>query len=202
MIKEACVESYKQAKIASLNGANRIELCENLSVGGTTPSYGTIKMSVENLQIPIFVMIRARGGNFVYNDEELAIMKNDILMCKQLKVSGVVFGILTKDNKIDLKNMKILCDLAKPMQITFHKAIDEVDNPLEWIDDLAYLGVTRILTSGKKEKAIDGVNLINEMIRKANSSIKILVAGKVTKENLEILSKLIDTDEFHGRQIV
>lgn len=202
MIKEACVESYEQAKIASINGANRIELCENLAVGGTTPSYGTIKMSVENLRIPIFVMIRARGGNFIYDDEELEIMKNDILMCKQLKVAGVVFGILTKDNKIDLEKMKILCDLAKPMQITFHKAIDEVENPLEWIDNLTSLGVTRILTSGKQEKAIDGVNLINEMIKKSQSNIKILVAGKVTKENLKTLSELIDTDEFHGRQIV
>jgi len=135
MIKEACVESFEKSLEAQNNGANRIELCENLAVGGTTPSYGTVKVCLEKLNIPIFPMIRARGGNFVYSKEEIEIMKEDIKAFKDLGVKGVVFGFLTSDNKIDLELTKELVDLAYPMEVTFHKAIDEIVNPLDYIDE-------------------------------------------------------------------
>ena len=202
MIKEACVESFKKSLEAQNNGANRIELCENLAVGGTTPSYGTVKVCLEKLNIPIFPMIRARGGNFVYSKEEIEIMKEDIKAFKDLGVKGVVFGFLTSDNKIDLELTKELVDLAYPMEVTFHKAIDEIVNPLDYIDDLVNIGIKRILTSGGKATALEGKDLINEMIKKSNKRLKIVVAGKVTKENLNELSNLISSDEFHGKLIV
>ena len=202
MIKEACVESFEKALEAQNNGANRIELCENLAVGGTTPSYGTVKICLEKLNIPIFPMIRARGGNFVYSKDEIKIMKEDIKIFKELGVKGVVLGCLTSDNKIDLEFTKELVDLAYPMEVTFHKSIDEILNPLDYIDDLVNIGIKRILTSGGKATALEGKDLINEMIKKSNGRLKIVVAGKVTKENLNRLSNLISADEFHGKLIV
>ena len=202
MIKEACVESFEKALEAQNNGADRIELCENLSVGGTTPSYGTVKICLEKLNIPIFPMIRARGGNFVYSKDEIEIMKEDIKIFKELGVKGVVLGCLTSDNKIDLELTKTLVNLAYPMEITFHKAIDEISNPLDYIEDLVNIGIKRILTSGGKATALEGKDLINEMIKKSNGRLKIVVAGKVTKGNLNGLSNLISADEFHGKLIV
>ena len=202
MIKEACVESFEKALEAQSNGANRIELCENLAVGGTTPSYGTVKICLEKLNIPIFPMIRARGGNFVYSKDEIEIMKEDIKVFKDLGVKGLVLGCLTSDNKIDLELTKTLVNLAYPMEITFHKAIDEISNPLDYIEDLVNIGIKRILTSGGKATALEGKDLINEMIKKSNGRLKIVVAGKVTKENLNGLSNLISADEFHGKLIV
>ena len=202
MIKEACVESFEKALEAQSNGANRIELCENLAVGGTTPSYGTVKICLEKLNIPIFPMIRARGGNFVYSKDEIEIMKEDIKIFKELGVKGVVLGCLTSDNKIDLELTKELVDLAYPMEVTFHKAIDEILNPLDYIDDLVNIGIKRILTAGGEATALEGKDLINEMIKKSNGRLKIVVAGKVTKGNLNGLSNLISADEFHGKLIV
>lgn len=202
MIKEACVESFEKALEAQSNGANRIELCENLAVGGTTPSYGTVKICLEKLNIPIFPMIRVRGGNFVYSKDEIEIMKEDIKIFKELGVKGVVLGCLTSDNKIDLELTKELVDLAYPMEVTFHKAIDEILNPLDYIDDLVNIGIKRILTSGGEATALEGKDLINEMIKKSNGRLKIVVAGKVTKRNLNGLSNLISADEFHGKLIV
>ena len=202
MIKEACVESFEKALEAQSNGANRIELCENLAVGGTTPSYGTVKICLEKLNIPIFPMIRARGGSFVYSKDEIEIMKEDIKIFKELGVKGVVLGCLTSDNKIDLELTKKLVNLAYPMEATFHKAIDEIQNPLDYIDDLVNIGIKRILTSGGKATALEGKDLINEMIKKSNGRLKIVVAGKVTKENLNGLSNLILANEFHGKLIV
>ena len=202
MIKEACVESFEKALEAQNNSANRIELCENLAVGGTTPSYGTVKICLEKLNIPIFPMIRARGGNFVYSKDEIEIMKEDIKVFKDLGVKGLVLGCLTSDNKIDLELTKTLVNLAYPMEITFHKAIDEISNPLDYIEDLVNIGIKRILTSGGKATALEGKDLINDMIKKSNGRLKIVVAGKVTKENLNELSNLISADEFHGKLIV
>ena len=202
MIKEACVESFEKSLEAQNNGANRIELCENLAVGGTTPSYGTVKVCLEKLNIPIFPMIRARGGNFVYSKDEIEIMKEDIKLFKELGVKGIVLGCLTSENKIDLELTRELVDLAYPMEVTFHKAIDEITNPLDYIDDLVNIGIKRILTSGGKATALEGKDLINEMIKKSNEKLKVVVAGKVTKENLNELSNLICANEFHGKLIV
>ena len=201
-IKEACVENFAEALAAQAAGADRIELCENLVGGGTTPSYGTIKKCMEKLNIPVFVMIRPRGGNFVYSEDEISIMKEDILLCKQFGVQGVVFGLLTKDDKVDEKNTSELIGLARPMQVTFHKAFDELDDMNEALETLIRLGVNRILTSGTRETALEGAVVLNPLIELAKGRITIVAAGRITKDNLSDLSRLIGTTEFHGRKIV
>ncbi len=202
MIREKCIGSYLEAIEAEELGAERVELCDNLYEGGTTPSYGTIKKVVEKLSIPVFVIIRPRGGDFFYNEDEIEIMKEDIRVCKSLGVSGVVIGALNTNKSINYDVIKDMVDLAKPMSVTFHKAIDELENPVIEVQKLAKIGVNRILTSGTKETALEGKDIINDMIKEAKDDIIIVVAGKVIKDNLEEISKLIPSKEYHGKKIV
>ena len=202
MIKEACVESFSEAVLAEKRGADRIELCDNLSEGGTTPSYGTIKTTLEKIKIPVFVMIRPRGENFCYNKNEIEIMKKDIEMCKSLGVKGIVLGVLNKNDEIDYPLLKDLVELASPMEVTFHKAIDELENPILEIKNLAKSGVKRILSSGTKAKALDGKDVLKKMIEEAGEDITIIVAGGITSKNLEEVSKEIISSEYHGKKIV
>lgn len=202
MIKEVCVESFSEALAAEKRGADRIELCDNLYLGGTTPSYGTIKMAMEKLTIPAFPIIRPRGGNFRYSKEEIEIMKEDIKVCKSLGVKGVVLGVLTADNKVDFETLKELVDLASPMEVTFHKAVDELENPVEVIDRFVEIGVKRILSSGTKETALEGKDILNAMIKKADNRIIILIAGKVTSDNFEEVAAAIPSTEYHGKKII
>lgn len=202
MIKEACVENFAEAIAAFESGATRIELCENLMVGGTTPSYGTIKLCSEKLNIPVFPIIRPRGGNFVYSNEEFEIMKADIKVCKELGMPGVVLGILTPANKVDIERTTELIEIAKPMQVTFHKAFDDAEDTFQALEDIISCGADRILTSGTKDTAEEGKEILKSIIEKANGRIKIVVAGKVTSENIQELSQQIPSDEFHGKKIV
>ena len=202
MIKEACVESFIDAIEAEKRGADRIELCDNLSQGGTTPSYGTIKLALSTLKIPVFPIIRPRGGDFYYTPAEIEVIKEDIKICKSLGVKGVVLGILTADKKIDFKTLAEFMELAKPMEVTFHKAIDELEDPTLVIDELINLGVKRILSSGTKPTALEGRDILNKMIEKAGDRLTIVVAGKVTKEILPEVSSLISAKEYHGKVIV
>ena len=201
-LKEACVESFFEAKEAEKRGADRIELCDNLSMGGTTPSYGTIKKTLEKLKIPVFPIIRPRGGDFCYSSDEIEIMKEDIKICKSLGAKGVVRGMLTEDKKIDFELVKEFVSLAAPMEVTFHKAIDELENPVEAIDSLAEAGIKRILSSGTKATALEGADILNKMINKAGDRITIVVAGKVTSENFKEVSEKIVSSEYHGKIIV
>lgn len=202
MIREKCIGSFLEAIEAQELGAERVELCDNLTEGGTTPSYGTIKMVVEKLNIPTFVIIRPRGGDFYYTPEEIEIMKEDIKVCKNLGVKGVVIGALNRDNTINYKAIQDMITLAKPMSVTFHKAIDELKDPVSEVKKLAKIGVNRILTSGTKETALEGKEILKKMIKEAGDEIIIIVAGKVTKENLDKISTLIPTKEYHGKKIV
>lgn len=202
MLREKCIGSFLEAIEAQKLGAERVELCDNLEEGGTTPSYGTIKMVVEKLDIQAFVIIRPRGGDFFYTEEELEIMKEDIRVCKKLGVKGVVIGALNRDNTINYEAIKEMIELAKPMSITFHKAIDELADPVAEVKKLADLGVDRILTSGTKETALEGKDILNAMIKEAGDDIIIIVAGKVTKDSLKEISETIPSKEYHGKKIV
>lgn len=202
MIKEACVGNFIEAKKAEDAGAQRIELCENLYEGGTTPSYGTVKKVLEEIKIPVLVMIRPRGGNFCYTPSEIDIMVEDIRLFKKIGVKGIVLGFLTKDNKIDYPILKNILKETKGMEITFHKAIDEVNNPVEEVEKLAELGIDRILTSGKAKTALGGKEVLNQMIDIAAGKIKIVVAGGVTLENFQEVRSKISSTEFHGKKIV
>ena len=138
ILLEACVGCYEEAKRAEMLGADRIELCDNLEEGGTTPSYGTIYLAKKNINIPISVIIRPRGGNFVYSNDEFEIMKKDIIICKELGVETVVFGILNKNNTIDIDRTRELVDLAQGLKVTFHMAFDEIYDKFKALEQLIY----------------------------------------------------------------
>jgi copper homeostasis protein len=203
LILEACVETYQQAVSAEANGALRIELCDRLDLGGTTPSFELICVLFKTMRIPIMAMVRPRGGDFVYSDAEFNQMQKEIGQLKSLGCRGVVFGLLTPDGEIDVERTKKLVDLARPMQVTFHKAFDECPDLFRALEDLKKTGVDRLLTSGGKATALEAVVILNQLIEKSGEKPKLIVAGKVTHQNINELKDLIpNAREFHGRKIV
>jgi len=203
MIIEACVESYEEAVRAQELGASRLELCACLEVGGTTPDYDLIKKVMETVKIPVKVMIRPRGGNFIYTQKELSTMINNILKCKSLGVEEIVFGILTDNNEMNLTQTKDLAELADPMSITIHKAIDRVVDPEGTIKSLREIpNVVGVLTSGQAPTAVEGIRMLKKMLNSCGEDIELIVAGKVTPENLPFLIDEIGAKAYHGRKIV
>jgi copper homeostasis protein len=203
MIKEACVETFEEAVLAEQRGANRIELCSDLTNDGLTPSPELMQKTCATLEIPVMVMIRSRAGNFVHPEEEINQMKTDIDRAKQAGAAGVVFGLLTPENKIDVENTRLLAKYAQPLPVTFHKAIDELENPVDGVRILKEIdGIKRILTSGGKTTAKEGAKILRKMQEEAGQNLIILVAGKVTNENVEEIQQLTGAKEFHGRRIV
>ncbi len=200
---EACVETLEDAILAAQNGANRIELCGDLSVGGITPSAELTVSCLTALHIPIMAMVRPRGGNFVYSPAEFAEMKASIDYFKSVGVAGVVFGILDENNEVDVARTEALTELAKPLLVTFHKAIDDTPDPSESIQKLAQIaGIQRVLTSGGKATALEGSTMLRKMQAIAEGKITVLAAGKVTKENLGEVHHAVGTSEYHGKRIV
>lgn len=202
ILKEACVGSFKEALSAVSKGAHRLELCDNLQEGGTTPSYGTIALAQEKLQTPLLVMIRPRGGNFVYTPDEIEIMLRDIKTCKNLGVYGVVFGALTADNTLDMATMKTLVAVSKPMKITCHMAFDELDDSNAGLDRLIELGIDRVLTKGSKTNATDGINTLKQLVAHAAGRITIVAGGGVNAENYQMIADATGIREVHGTKIV
>lgn len=202
-IKEACVGNLKDALAAEQKGADRIELCANLQVGGTTPSEKLITDAMNELKIPIRVMIRPRGGDFVYSSEELAEMTVAIEFCKSIGVEGVVFGVLNDDLSMDIAAISKLITIAKPLKVVIHKAIDETPNLLEAVRELIDIGgVTTILTSGGAVTALEGKETLKQMLELAQRKIEIMPAGKVTSENVETLHGFLGSTAYHGKRIV
>jgi copper homeostasis protein len=203
MIKEACVESFEEAKKAEQLGADRIELCSDLTSGGLTPSFELMQKTCSKLKVPVLVMIRPRAGDFAYSKTEISQMQLEIDLAKQAGAAGVVFGILTPDGKIDLENTIKLADYASPLPVTFHKAIDQMADPVSGVKVLNIInGITRILTSGGKPMAMEGLETIRQMIKTASDKITTVVAGKLTDKNVRKIKKLTGAKEFHGRKIV
>ncbi len=203
MIKEACVETLEEAVKAEWLGAERVELCSNLEIDGLTPHPDLVRNTCLTLNIPVMVMIRPRPGNFVYSGKEIQKMKSAIDMAKEAGATGVVFGLLTPENRIDEINTKILADYASPLSVTFHKAIDEVDNLLEAVKTLQRIQtVNYILTSGGKATALEGASQIRKMVEVSNGIPEIIAAGKVTTENLDEIRKLTGAKAFHGKRVV
>lgn len=186
MILEICSGSYRSALTANNSGADRVELCSELSVGGITPSHGTIVKTIENLSIPVFVLIRPRGGDFTYSDDEFDIMNRDIEFCKSVGVGGIVSGVLNANFTIDLERTKELIELSKPMPFTFHRAFDWTKNPLEALEQLIELGAARVLTSGQKTTAQEGFDLLSELQHQASGRIGILPACGIGPKNCKM----------------
>jgi copper homeostasis protein len=182
---------------AQKGGANRVELCENLHDGGTTPGAGSILFARKNLHIGLFVMIRPRGGDFCYTDDEFLIIQHDIAMAKEMGADGVVFGILCPDGTIDRERMKLLVELSRPMGITCHRAFDMTADPHQAMDDLIGLGIDRILTSGQQPTAPQGAALIRELIRRSAGRIIIMPGSGVKEHNVVGLIRSTGATEVH-----
>lgn len=209
MIKEFCAENFTNIPTAIRNGAGRIELCDNLAVGGTTPSTGVIEEVVAyagEKSIPVMTIIRPRGGNFVYNDIELKIMHTDLIEAKKIGTDGVVLGCLTKDGWLDEEALELLIDTAEGLQITFHMAFDTLtkENQFKAIDWLAEHDVHRILTHGGPSGTAIETNFdhLKELINYANHRIIILPGGGITDKNAEAVVEALQVSEIHGTKIV
>ena len=197
-IIEIATSDYLTTKSAVEGGADRIELCAALTEGGITPSHGMIKRCRENFDVDLFPIIRPRGGDFLYNNEEFEIMVSDVLLCKQTGCDGVVIGLLNKDGSIDLHRTSRLIELAYPLEITFHRAFDRCRDPFEAMEQLIQLGCNRILTSGQKPAAPDGIELIKELVRLSDGRIIIMPGSGVRKENIRELAEKSGATEFHS----
>ena len=187
MIFEVCASSFESAKNAQIAGAQRIELCSELGVGGITPSYGLITKVMEELSILNCVLIRPRSGDFTYSDEEFDIMLRDIKFCKELDCEGVVTGVLHKDGEIDIERTKRLMEAAGSMDFIYHRAFDCTPNPEKAIEELKKLGVKRILSSGQKKTAIEGLPLLKKLNKIADGKISIMAGGGISPESITFL---------------
>ncbi|MEO8772945.1 MAG: copper homeostasis protein CutC [Gelidibacter sp.] len=186
MYLEICASNYQSAINAQNAGAHRIELCSELAVGGITPSYGLIKHSLQNLTIPVFILIRPRSGNFTYSDAEFEIMKQDIIICKESGCKGIVSGVLNPDNTIDIVRTQELIELTKPMAFTFHRAFDWTPNPFEALKTLMALKADRILTSGQASTAEKGILILNQLKELADDALSILPGSGINQKNILI----------------
>jgi copper homeostasis protein len=197
-IIEIATTDFETTKAAVKGGADRIELCAALVEGGTTPSAGLMRICRENFTIPIFPIIRPRGGDFLYSDEEFGIMLADIMLAKELGCDGIVTGILKKDGRIDKKRTAQLVKAAYPMEVTFHRAFDRAIDPFASLEDIIDTECTRLLTSGQQQGAVAGAELIGKLVKKANHRITIMPGSGVRKENIRQLAETTGATEFHS----
>ncbi|NQN50001.1 copper homeostasis protein CutC [Streptococcus suis] len=207
MIKEFCSENHIDVAKAISKGAQRIELCDNLAVGGTTPSYGVIRqvcqLAHEN-EVTVMTMIRPRGGNFCYDEAEIEMMVEDCKVAKELGSDGLVFGVLTKDNWLDQVALERLFAVSQGCQIVFHMAFDQIprQHQFEAIDWLAAHGVTRILTRGSLTGfALNNVEWLQEIVAYAQGKIEILIGGGLTVDNVPVLLEKLPVDQVHGTRL-
>ena len=194
---EICSFNLASAMVAQGNGADRIELCASPAEGGVTPSAGTIRLAREQLRIAIYPIIRPRGGDFLYSDAEFRVMLRDIEYCKQVGCNGVVIGMLCADGTIDQPRCARLVEAAYPLGVTFHRAFDWAVNPFEALETIIQLGCERILTSGQRPTAEDGVELIDQLVRQADDRIVIMPGSGVRSGNIVSLAEKTGAAEFH-----
>jgi copper homeostasis protein len=196
-IIEVCVDSVESAVAAQKGGAARVELCADLAAGGTTPAAGMIEVVRKNLDIGLHVMIRPRSGDFAYSDVEFAVMKADIAAAKKRGADGVVLGILRPDRQLDVERTQVLTGLARPLSVTFHRAIDIVPDPLRALSDLVDIGVDRILTSGQAPTAIEGIPLLKRAIEAAEGKVVIMPGAGISQANIRRLLEETGAREVH-----
>jgi len=196
-ILEVCAFNIQSCIVAEQVGAQRIELCDNPKEGGTTPSYGTIQRVKEKVSIALYPIIRPRAGDFLYNEDEFAIMRKDIEVCKQLGCEGISTGIQLKDSSIDTERMKRMVEWAYPMGVTCHKVFDITPEPFAALEALIDCGCERILTSGLKATAVEGMDMLAKLIAASEGRIIIMPGGGVRANNISILAEKTGAKEFH-----
>ena len=195
---EICCGSVQSAANAKAGGAVRVELCQGLIEGGTTPSPATIEYAVKELGLQVFVLVRPRGGDFCYNELEIKTMEEDVEFCKRAGVAGIVVGFLHPDGSIDTELTRRFVKLAAPLPVTFHRAFDRCPEPLKALEQIIDCGCARILTSGCKPTAMEGADMLKQLVQQANGRIKILAGSGVTPENAAALRKKTGAPEIHG----
>jgi copper homeostasis protein len=201
---EICVDSVESAINAQAAGADRVELCDNLIEGGTTPGYGSIVSARTNLDIGLHVIIRPRGGDFLYSDLEFDIMRRDIEICGECGVDGIVTGILLAGGNIDVERTAKLFEFAYPMSTTFHRAFDMCNDPVQGLEDVIATGASRLLTSGMKNNTQDGIELIRQLVIQADERIIIMPGGGIDETNVALIVTATKVREIHltGRNTI
>ncbi len=197
MLLEVCAFNLQSSIIAERAGAKRVELCENPADGGTTPSYGTIKQTREKIGISLYPIIRPRGGNFFYDEDEFAIIKQDILLCKQLGCDGISTGVHLQNGEIDTDRFKRIVEWAYPMGVTCHRVFDATPDPFKALEEIIDCGCERILTSGQKSGAPEGIELLADLVQRAEGRIIIMPGAGVRSSNIEKLIGGTGATEFH-----
>jgi copper homeostasis protein len=199
ILVEACVDSVASSVAAERGGAQRLELCDALFDGGTTPSAGMIAACKETVSIPVFVMIRPRGGGFVYSGAERDVMRRDVVVARELGADGVVIGGLSNDGTVDLALVRSLVRAARELPVTFHRAFDLTPDFETALESLAEAGVQRVLTAGGASTAVDGATALAELVRQAGSRVTVMAGGGVREENVRSLVSVSGVREVHVR---
>jgi copper homeostasis protein len=195
---EACVDSVEAAIAAQEGGADRVELCADLLEGGVTPSVGTIRLTCKRLSIPVHVLIRPRAGDFCYSEAEFEVMRLDVEQVLELGADGVVFGLLNADGSVDRERTGALVEAARPLRVTFHRAFDMARDAHKALDELVALDVERVLTSGQEETALEGAELIAELVRRAGERIAVMAGGGVNERNVGRIAAQTGVREVHA----
>ena len=196
-IIEICLESVESVIAAEKGGADRVELCSDLFEGGLTPTIGTVKTALKTSNIKINALIRPRGGDSCYSDEEFEVMKEDIKAFKETGINGIVFGILTPEGDVDVKRSKEIIELARPLAVTFHRAFDMTRDPYKSLEELIELGVDRVLTSGQEATVPEGADLLEELVQIAGDRIIVMPGCGITERNFPKLRDKIKAKEYH-----
>lgn len=194
---EVCVDSVESAVNAESGGASRVELCSDLVEGGITPSLGLLRQVKKRVKLPVYVMLRPRGGDFVYSDEELEVMKDDLRLMKENGADGIVFGILKPDGAIDKENCSQLLKMSAPLPATFHRAFDMTSDLEGSLELIISLGFQRVLTSGGDSSALEGLPMISKLIKQSKNRIVIVPGGGITEHNLKRVLEGSGASEFH-----
>jgi copper homeostasis protein len=195
---EACVETVDQAVSAEEGGADRIELCSRLDVGGVTPDFESIRETRNRLKIPVHVLVRPRAGDFCYSPKEFEEMLNDTGRMKEIGIDGVVLGVLNSDRSVDMRRTAALVGAARPMSITFHRAFDETPEPIRALEDIISLGIERLLTSGQKPAAKEGIDLIKDLVIVGDGRVCVMAGGGVSEKNVLEIIRRTGVREVHG----
>ena len=197
MLLEVCAFNLQSSIIAEKVGAKRVELCENPADGGTTPSYGTIKQTREKIGISLYPIVRPRAGNYFFDDNEFAIIKQDILLCKELGCDGISTGISKLNGEIDTERLKRMVEWAYPMGVTCHRVFDATPDPVKALEDIITCGCERVLTSGQRAAAPEGIDLLAELVQQADGRITIMPGAGVRSGNIETLISNTGATEYH-----
>lgn len=199
VLVEACVDSVASALAAERGGARRLELCDNLSDGGTTPSAGMISAVKAAAHVPVVVIVRPRGGGFVYSHEELGVMRLDIEAARMLGADGIAVGALTRDARVHVEHLRLLLDAAGALPVTFHRAFDLTQDREQALEALVHRGVRRVLTSGGAGTALEGVEAIAALVRRAAGQIEVMAGGGIREDTVQEIVHRSGVREVHVR---